>query len=294
MKKNDKREKMLEAGYFAIIPANIRYHQTLTPNAKLCYGEITALTKRWGYCIANNNHFAELYGVSSKSVGRWIGQMRNEGFIDLVLINNFDRRIYLAGALNMDELQKEFDGWDINEVGGVIKLLQGVGQKCGGGLDKNEDYKSKPKNKPKKKAESGGKPHLSQQQVLDVYEYSKGLFSEIYEKIAGSQLRKGFFGGKEGRNLKRLNDLIYDGLVSECGGEEMVSTGGWCGGILFFLKGVKNMSDDWYRANAFTPSGLLTHYETIILKLKANKNGTGKNAKGKQVAGGQGGFESLL
>lgn len=35
-------------GYYAIIPADVRYNEQLPPNAKLLYGEITALTTQQG------------------------------------------------------------------------------------------------------------------------------------------------------------------------------------------------------------------------------------------------------
>ena len=39
-------------GYFSVIPANVMYDVELCPNAKLLYGEITALCNKKGYCWA--------------------------------------------------------------------------------------------------------------------------------------------------------------------------------------------------------------------------------------------------
>ena len=62
--------------YYAIIPANVRYDKTLRPNAKLLYGEITALSNTEGYCWATNSYFANLYDVESASIvtGKQIGR----------------------------------------------------------------------------------------------------------------------------------------------------------------------------------------------------------------------------
>ena len=71
----------LKKSYYAIIPANIRYDDELTPNAKLLYGEITALCNEKGYCWANNEYFAKLYGVSKVSVSNWINQLVDRGYL---------------------------------------------------------------------------------------------------------------------------------------------------------------------------------------------------------------------
>ena len=67
--------------YYAIIPANVRYDTDLTANAKLLYGEITALCNEKGYCWATNDYFANLYNVSKKSISTWISQLINKNYI---------------------------------------------------------------------------------------------------------------------------------------------------------------------------------------------------------------------
>lgn len=72
--------------YYAIIPANVRYDESLPPNAKLLYGEITALCNAGGYCWASNKYFADLYGVSPITISRWINILVNKGYISSRII----------------------------------------------------------------------------------------------------------------------------------------------------------------------------------------------------------------
>lgn len=69
--------------YYAIIPAHIRYDTSIPANAKLLYGEITALCNAEGYCWAGNAYFADLYGVSKKSVSNWIATLAKRGYISV-------------------------------------------------------------------------------------------------------------------------------------------------------------------------------------------------------------------
>ncbi len=78
--------------YYAIIPANVKYAD-LKPNAKLLYGEITALSNKHGFCFASNKYFAELYKVNKNTISSWISDLKNYGFITVKIERNVDNQI---------------------------------------------------------------------------------------------------------------------------------------------------------------------------------------------------------
>lgn len=98
----------MNKSYYAIIPANVRYDRDLTPNAKLIYGEITALCNEKGYCWANNSYFSELYGSSKKSVSKWISQLIDKNYLTSKIVYKEgtkevkERRLYI-GSIPMEE-----------------------------------------------------------------------------------------------------------------------------------------------------------------------------------------------
>ena len=83
---------MTKPTYYAIIPAKVRY-SSLKPNAKLLYGEITALSNKLGYCFATNNYFAELYGVNKNTVSRWLTDLKKLGFITIKIERDSNNEI---------------------------------------------------------------------------------------------------------------------------------------------------------------------------------------------------------
>lgn len=76
------------ANYYAIIPACVRYDNTLKPNEKLLYGEITALCNEEGYCWATNEYFAQLYEVHTKTISQWINELKEKGYLRVELVRN--------------------------------------------------------------------------------------------------------------------------------------------------------------------------------------------------------------
>lgn len=77
---------MEQPNYYAVIPANVRYDKSLTANAKLLYGEISALAQKDGVCYATNKYFAELYNVSQVSISKWINSLVDKKYINFKII----------------------------------------------------------------------------------------------------------------------------------------------------------------------------------------------------------------
>ena len=102
-----------EGGYYAVIPAEVRYDKSLKPNAKLLYGELTSLCSRSGYCWATNEYFAELYSLSVGTVSRLISQLESQGYIHCEMAatsKGSERRIYagtfVVSKRGIDEKRK--------------------------------------------------------------------------------------------------------------------------------------------------------------------------------------------
>lgn len=87
-------------GYYAVIPADVRYDSRLPASAKLLYGEISALIGSDGFCYASNQYFSKLFGLAEESVSRLIAKLEGAGHIVRELVRDdagqiVQRRLYL-------------------------------------------------------------------------------------------------------------------------------------------------------------------------------------------------------
>lgn len=118
-------ENTRSPAYFAVIPANVRYHATLAPNAKLLYGEITALADQTGYCWASNKYLASQFRWGERTVSRLIAQMQELDLIRIEMVSSKtgqERRIYV-GQIVAGGIAKIGDmGCRQNWLGGVAKI----------------------------------------------------------------------------------------------------------------------------------------------------------------------------
>lgn len=144
-----------QRSYYAIIPANVRYDKDLAPNAKLLYGEITALCNEKGYCWASNQYFAELYGVSILSIKRWVNSLVTKGYVYRTLTykpnsKEIDKRILsIDGGIKIDttSVQKCYDPSIKNDTSSSIKNDTDNNTSINNTFNNTNIYKGKKKQK---------------------------------------------------------------------------------------------------------------------------------------------------
>jgi hypothetical protein len=123
-----------QPNFYAIIPASVRYCEALPANAKLLYGELTALATTYGHCWASNEYFATLYQVNNKTVSLWIKALKDLGFIQVEIQDYYLRKIYISDAQGME---KNVIPPGKKGKGGMEKNVIPPGKKGKGGMEKN-------------------------------------------------------------------------------------------------------------------------------------------------------------
>ena len=92
-------------GYYAVIPADVRYDDRIPANAKLLYGEISALIGSNGFCYASNGYFEQLYGLSERTIRGLISKLQEAGYVEVELERDahtgqmVKRRIWLKESM---------------------------------------------------------------------------------------------------------------------------------------------------------------------------------------------------
>ena len=117
---------MEKTNYYAIIPAKVRYDKELMANAKLLYGEITALCNDKGICWAGNEYFADLYSVSKETISRWISQLNKKKYINIKMFykkdsKEIDKRII---AINQYPIDENVNTYCQENQGGIDKKVK--------------------------------------------------------------------------------------------------------------------------------------------------------------------------
>lgn len=168
-------------GYYAVIPADVRYDDTIPPNAKLLYGEISALSNRDGYCTAGNEYFAALYGMRGETIARLISKLENAGYISREIVRDKSgqieqRKVYLSVSAP--------DGQPLDE-----KINTPL-QKNQGGIDKKvkENNTSKNNREKENKKEKDAQPSAKRTPLTD--EQLRVLFIDWITETAAPDWNK--------------------------------------------------------------------------------------------------------
>lgn len=174
--------------YYAIIPANVRYDKELTANAKLLYGEITALTNEKGYCWASNNYFADLYGVTPQAISRWVNILAKKGYVNIeyerkgkeitqrkIFIAMYKQKVNTVSINSSEGINKKLTGYQQ-----IVKENNTVNNKFNNiSFDNNNDINENVNTHKPSKHKYGQYNHV----LLDDEQYNK-LVSSLGEKEA--------------------------------------------------------------------------------------------------------------
>lgn len=126
---------MNNPSYYAIIPAEVRYDESLSLFERFIYCEITALSNAYGYCYANNEYFAGLYHKTPETISRAISKLKKNGYIKVVyerdkaIIKN--RKLYPLTQKQANDIivNREDEAIDIFVNGERKKLLFAIDKK---------------------------------------------------------------------------------------------------------------------------------------------------------------------
>lgn len=110
---------------FSVIPAAVRYDNTLTDKVKILYGTITAYCDKKGYCWATNKDFAEQYKCTIQYIIKLIKSLENNNHIKVERTSN-SRKIYIN---NLDKRKKTSAYSEKNVIGGINNLFFQTKQK---------------------------------------------------------------------------------------------------------------------------------------------------------------------
>ena len=70
-------------GFWAVLPADVRYDKNISMAGKVIYAEITCLCNKEGYCWAKNKYFAEHFGLTIRHTQRILKTLERQGYLKI-------------------------------------------------------------------------------------------------------------------------------------------------------------------------------------------------------------------
>lgn len=198
----------VKKNYYAVIPANVRYDEDLPPNAKLLYGEITALCNEKGYCWATNSYFSELYKVSKVSISNWISLLIKKGYLKSEIIYKEGSKEILNRYLKIinEPIKENFNT--------PIKENFKDNNTSINNTDNKENYNKSVSE------ETSEQEELSEEELLEIDEHNFGIIWSMYPRKDGKteafkKFRKWVSEGRKvnGRKIVLTNEQIFDAVA---------------------------------------------------------------------------------
>ena len=214
---------MDKPSYYSVIPAKIRYDKELMANAKLLYGEITALCNDKGICWARNEYFADLYDVSNETISRWISQLNKKKYIKVKMFykkdsKEIDKRIISINQYPIDENVNTY--CQENQSNTLLtKTSIPYIQKNHGGIDKNIKENITSINN-KEKEERNFQSELKD--VIEFYENNITLITSFISEDMEKYLKSGLYADliieamKEAVSRNKRNWKYITGILNDC------------------------------------------------------------------------------
>lgn len=215
---------MDKPSYFSVIPANVRYDKDLMANAKLLYGEITALCNDKGICWAGNEYFADLYDVSKETISRWISQLNKKKYINIKMFykkdsKEIDKRIISINQYPIDENVNTYcQKSQSNTL--LTKTSIPYCQKNQGGIDKNVKENNTSINNKEKEEERNFQKELKD--VIEFYENNITLITSFISEDMEKYLKSGLYADliieamKESVSRNKRNWKYVTGILNDC------------------------------------------------------------------------------
>lgn len=113
-------KKQEHPGFYAILPAYVRYNDKLTYFEKILYAELSALANERGYCYASNAYFADRFKCSVRTVSRALSRLDKLYFTFSVIEKVGDREYRMIWVERSDVKRPfpigELDSEDVKDM----------------------------------------------------------------------------------------------------------------------------------------------------------------------------------